>query len=336
MADLTTRFIGLELKNPLIAGASGLTSNINSIKKLEDAGAAALVTKSLFEEQIELEKAKLEAELHKNDNLYSEMLSLFPNIEHGGPKAHLMWVRRTREAVSIPVIASLNAVSKDTWVEYASKLAETGVNGLELNFYASPRSMDDVGVQIEEEQVDILKAVRKAVSLPLCVKLSPFYTNPLKVIQCMDEAGADGFVLFNRLFQPDIDVDQEKNIFPLGFSGKTDNRLPLRYSGLLYDKIKGGICASSGVMDGEDVAKMILAGADAVQVVTTLYKNGVDHIETMLRELSKWMDKKNYRSLSDFRGKMSRARSTDPWVYTRSQYARLLLQPGEKLMKEIT
>jgi len=336
MPDLKSRLMGLELKNPLIAGASGLTADVETIKRLEAAGAAAIVTKSLFEEQIDLERAKLEADLHKNENLHPEMLTLFPNIEHAGPQEHIMWVRRSVQAVSIPVIASLNAVREDTWVEYAGKLAEAGVAALELNFYASPRSFETSGAKIEEEQLRILTKVRKTVDLPLCVKLSPFYANPLHLIQCMDEAGADAFVLFNRLFQPDIDAAKQEHVFPLGFSAKTDNRLPLRFAGLLYDSVKGGICAGGGVFDGEDVVKMILAGADAVQMVSALYKNGVDHLGTVLRDVGGWMDEGGYGSLSDFRGKMSRARSTDPWIYTRSQYAKLLLQAGDKLMRDIT
>ena len=335
MADLKMQYMGLPLKNPIIVGASGLTSSIASMKKIEESGAGALVTKSLFEEQIQLEKMKLESELQRNENLYGEMLTLFPRLEHAGPKEHLMWVAEAKKSLSLPVIASLNAVERTTWVEYAAQLAETGVDGLELNFYASPRSMDKSGAEIEDEQTAIVADVKKAVALPVAVKLSLFYTNPLQIIQRMDEAGADAFVLFNRLFQPDIDVNEEKNTFPLGFSQKSDHRAPLRFAGLLSGNIKADVCASSGIMDGEDVAKMILAGAGAVQVVTTLYRNTISHVSTLIETLKSWMEEKGYDTLDDFKGRMSRNRSKDPWIYTRSQYVKILLRAGEDIIKEI-
>ena len=335
MADLKSQYMGLTLSNPIIAGASGLTSNISSMKKIEEAGAGALVTKSLFEEQVQIEKLKFEAEMEQNQNLYGEMTSIFPRLEHAGPKEHLMWVQEAKKSLTIPVIASLNATERSTWVEYAAQLEQTGVDGLELNFYASPRSIDLPGEEIEAEQASIVADVKKAVSIPIAVKLSLFYTNVLQIIKRLDDAGADAVVLFNRLFQPDIAVDEEKNIFPLGFSQKSDHRVPLRYSGLLYGQIGSKICASSGIMDGEDVVKMILAGADTVQVVTTLYKNTVSHMATIIESLDTWMGEKGYKSLDDFRGKMSRDQSKDPWVYTRSQYVKTLLRAGKDIIGDI-
>jgi dihydroorotate dehydrogenase (fumarate) len=196
MADLKTKYLGIELKNPVIIGASNLVTDISNIKKAEEFGAAAIVYKSLFEEQIQLERAQLEDELHEYDERHAEMVSLFPSVEHAGPEEHLLNLRKVKESVSIPVIASLNAIYKETWVEYASLVEQTGVDALELNFYFVPREMKTDGRSINENQISILKAVKEKVKLPVSVKLSPFYANPLNIISLMDKAGARGFVLF--------------------------------------------------------------------------------------------------------------------------------------------
>lgn len=325
MIDLKTTYMGIELKNPIIAGASELSSDMEKIKKIEKAGAGALVIKSLFEEQIQLETYKFDEEQAKYDELHAEMITVHPDIEHAGPAEHLMWVRKAKEAVKIPVIGSLNCVNKDTWIEYAKKLTETGIDGLELNFYTVPTNFDKSGDQIENEQIEILKAIKQAVSIPVSVKLSTFYSNPLNFISKIDKVGVNGFVLFNQFFQPDINITREANTFPFNLSQRKDHRLPLRFSGLLYNKINGDVCASTGIMQGEDVIKMILAGADCVQVVSTLYKNKIDHISKMLDGMEQWMDQKGYKSLDDFRGKLSQKNMKDPWVYKRAQYIRLLL-----------
>jgi dihydroorotate dehydrogenase (fumarate) len=327
MASMKTLYMGITLNNPLIAGASSLTNQLDTIKQLEEAGAGALILPSLFEEQIQLEKLRLEEELSKFDNLYAEMADVFPEVEHAGPQEHLIWVRKAKESVHIPVIASLNAVNRETWLEYAKLLEQTGVDGLELNFYATPSDFDRNGAEIENEQVEILAEVKKSVSVPVSVKLSINYTNPLNLIKKLDGTGVNGFVLFNRFFQPDINTEKEKNIFPWNLSDVKDNRLPLRYTGLLYGNIKGDICSSTGIMTGKDIVKMILAGATCVQCVSTLFKNKIAHVGTMKQDLEKWMDERGYKDLESFRGKMSKKNSEDPWVYTRSQYVKMLLKP---------
>jgi dihydroorotate dehydrogenase (fumarate) len=329
MGSLQTRYMGIALANPIMAGASDLTSNVDSIKRIEEAGAGALVLKSLFEEQIQLEKFRLEEDLERGSELYAEMVSIFPKLQHAGSREHLMWVKKSRDAVKIPVFASLNAVARATWVEYARQLADQGVDGLELNFFATPRDFDLGGALVEEEQLDAVREVRSALKVPLAVKLSIFYTNPLNLINRLDREGVNGFVLFNRFFQPDINVDLEGMTQPFNFSIQADNRLPLRFTGLLHGKIKADVCASTGIMTGKDVAKMILAGAPAVQVVTALYRNGVKSIRAMLDELSRWMDGKSYASIDAFRGKLSAKNAKDPWAYTRAQYAKMLLSPKE-------
>jgi dihydroorotate dehydrogenase (fumarate) len=329
MGSLQTRYMGIALANPVVAGSCDLTSNVDSIKRIEDAGAGAVVLKSLFEEQIQLERMKLEDDLDTGSELYSEMASIFPKLKHAGPKEHLHWVKKSREAVKIPLFASLNAVERGTWVEYAKQLADQGVNGLELNFFATPRDFDTSGADVEKEQLDTVHEVRNAVSIPLAVKLSVFYSNPLNMVSTLDKAGVNGFVLFNRFFQPDIDPETESMRQPFNFSIEADNRLPLRFAGLLHGRIKADVCASTGIMNGMDVARMILAGAAAVQVVTGLYRNGVKSIGTMLSELGAWMDGRSYAGIDAFRGKLSAKNATDPWAYTRAQYAKMLLSPKE-------
>jgi dihydroorotate dehydrogenase (fumarate) len=333
MADLSTKYMGLQLKNPIIAGASNLSENLDKLQQMEEAGASAVVYKSLFEEQIQLERAQMDEELTEFDERHPEMIKTHPNIQHAGPEDHLLALQRAKAALDIPIIASLNAVNPETWVEYAKKIVDTGVDALELNFFHIPSDIDKEGVEVEEQQVATLKSIRKQVSIPISVKLSPFYSNILNVVQIMDEEAVDGFVLFNRLFEPEVNIHKEEHTFPFNLSSKGDHKLPLRYSGLLYDNINAAICASTGVFSGEDALKMIMAGADCVQVVSTLYKNKIQHISTMLEDMEKWMDANGYKSLKDFKGKLSRKNVKDPFVYKRAQYVDILLNPEEIIKK---
>ncbi len=332
MANLQASYMGIDLKNPIIAGASELTRNVASIKKLEEAGAAALVTKSLFEEQVQLERFKLEEEATMYSERHAQMSSLFPQMEHAGPQEHLMWVKKSKEAVSIPVIGSLNCVNHETWVEYATMMQDTGVDGLELNFYASPRDAEQSGASIEDEQVAVAEEVVKAVSIPVSVKLSLFYSNPLHVISRFDKAGVKGIVLFNRLFQPDFDIEKEQNTLPFNLSSHIDSRVPLRFSGMLYGNIQADVCSNTGIFEGSDVVKMLLAGAECVQVVSTLFVNKMTHLQKMLKDVESWMDGKGYGLLTDFRGNMSKKNGKDPWSYERSQYVKLLFE-AENIIK---
>ncbi len=333
MADLKTKFMGIDVKNPIVVGACNLSQNPETLVQLEKAGASAIVYKSLFEEQIQYERIQMNESLHEFDDRHAEMTSIHPRLEHGGPKEYLLELKKAKEALSIPLIASLNAVYKETWVEYAQLIQETGVDGIELNFYAAPKDAVTEAVAIENQQLDILKAVRKVVSIPVGVKLGPFYSNPVYVASQMDKLGVNGFVMFNRLFQPDIDVEGEKHVFPFFLSREGDYRLSLRFTGMLYKHIKANICANTGIYSGKDVARMILAGADCVQVVSALYKNKPAHISSMLSELEKWMEAKSYSSLADFQGKLSKASISDPFAYSRAQYVDILMRPEEILKK---
>jgi dihydroorotate dehydrogenase (fumarate) len=331
MADLGTTYMGIRLKNPVIAGASPLTSRIESVKRLEDAGAAAVVTASLFEEQIQIERHVFEEAQERYDNVSAEMVTTFPRGEHAGPDEHLMWVRKTKEAVRIPVIGSLNAVEPKTWTTYARKMAETGVDGIELNFYARPTDFGRPGAEVEREQLDVLRDILNGVKIPVSVKLSVHYTNPLSFVKELDKLGVRGFVLFNRFFQPDIDVDKLEHVNKLNLSEPTDTRLALRYAGMLHGQISGDVCASTGIYDGESVAKVLLAGAACAQCASALIKNKAAHVGTMVKGLETWMQRKSFTRIEEFRGKLSRANAADPWAYLRAQYVRIVMSRPSSL-----
>jgi dihydroorotate dehydrogenase (fumarate) len=333
MVDLKTKYLGLELKNPVILGASNLVTKLDNLKRAEEAGAAAVVYKSLFEEQIQLESAQMDDQLEEYNERNAEMVKLFPTIEHAGPEEHLINLRKVKETLGIPVIASLNALYTESWIDYAQQLEQTGVDALEFNFFYIPRDTQTDGRDVNNQQIEIIKAVRPKVKLPISVKLSPFYANPLNIISQMDKIGVDGFVLFNRLFQPDIDIEREQHFSPFNLSSPDDNKLSIRFAGLLYDQIQASICSNTGIYTGSDVVKMILAGADCVQVVSTVYKNKIEYISTILKDLEKWMESKNYSRLSEFRGKLSQKNTNDPFVYKRAQYIDLLLK-SEQIFKK--
>jgi len=322
MANLKTRYMGLELKNPVIAGASNLVTDPENLKKIEKSGAAAIVYKSLFEEQVQLENLEQYERITEYDERNAEMVTLFPGHlrDSSYPVQHLTNLKKAKESVSIPVFASLNALSDDTWVEYAKELEKTGVDGLELNFYTTPEKPDMAPGEIEKRHVLTFEKVKSAVKIPVAVKLSPFYTNPLKLISDLDNSGADALVLFNRLFQPDIDISSETHMFPYSLSNVEDNRLPLRFASLLYKNARASLCTSSGIFNGYDVVKMILAGSDAVQVVSTLYLNQISVIESMIKEFENWMDSKGYETIDSFRGKLSKNNSEDSLPFHRTQY----------------
>lgn len=335
MANLTTKYMGLDLKNPVIVGANNLTTNIDKLKRMEEAGAAAIVFKSLFEEQIQLESLEAHEQLTEYEDRNAEMITLFPKAgqETDYPADHLLKLKKAKESVNIPLFASLNALNDDTWVEYAKKIEETGVDGIELNFYTVPEKGAGEQDNIEKKQTETLKKVISAVNIPVSVKLSPYYTNPLKLISGLDSAGANGFVMFNRLFQPDIDIDLEKHHFPYNLSNKEDNRLPMRFAGMLYGNTKASICANTGIFNGHDVIKMLLAGADTVQIVSTLYLNKIEVIGSILDEIEKWMDSKGYAAIDSFRGKLSRKNSENKLPYRRAQYIDYMNTTSEILKK---
>ncbi len=329
MANLQSKYMGIPLKNPFIVGACSMTAHMDAIKRIEEAGAAAIVIQSLFEEQIQLQRMRLDEELTLHDNLDAEIQDIFPDIEHSGPDEHLMWVRKAKEAVNIPVIGSLNCTNPETWADWAVKMEETGVDGLELNFFAIPTDAGRSAADIEAEQIDTLKKVKSRVKVPVSVKLSAFYTSPLEFISRMDATGAAGFVLFNRLFHPSFNIEKETGQYPFNLSTSGDHRLALRFVGLLHGKLKGSICASNGIHTGDDAIEALLAGADVFQAVSTLYRNRVNVIGTVLKDIDAWMDRKGYKDLDAFRGKLSVEKTSDKWTYRRAQYVKMLLKADD-------
>jgi len=335
MNNLKTKYMGLELKNPIIVGASNLSTSVENLKRIEEAGAGAIVYKSVFEEQVQLESLELSERKSEYNERNAEMINLFPDTgsDPSDIREHLAALKKAKETVSIPVFASINAINNKTWVEYARKIEGTGVDGLELNFYSVPERFNSDFTDIEKREIKILKDVKEAVKIPVAVKLSPFYSNPLQLFSALDKAGANALVLFNRLFQPDIDIDKEEHFFPYTLSNKEDHRLPLRFAGLLHGNTKASICANSGILNGSDVIKMILAGADTVQVVSTLYLNQIEVIKKMLDDIEKWMNLKGYKNIESFRGKLSMKNTDNKLPYNRVQYMDFLMSTTEILKK---
>jgi len=326
MTNLKTKYMGIELDNPIILGACNMSKELDDLKKAEELGVAAIVYKSLFEEQIQLERLQLDEKLTEFNDIYAEMVTTHPNIKYAGPEEHLLNLRKTKESLSIPVIASLNAINSETWIKYAGLIRETGVDGIELNFYHIPSDFNRNAKEIEDEQSNIMKEIRKTISIPISVKLSTNYSNILNFIIGLDQTGVDAFVLFNSFFQPDIDIVNEKHVKSFNFSNEGDYRKSLRYSGLLFENIKADVCSSYGIFTGADVIKLILSGSSCVQGVSTFYKNGLKQITDIKKELVEWMDIKNYKSIDEFKGKLSKNKlNPSSLAYERAQYVELLM-----------
>lgn len=331
MKNLSTIYAGIALKNPIVVGSSNLVYQLNYLEEMQEAGAAAIVFKTLFEEQIEWEKIKLARELTQYDELHPEMATLFPKLEHAGPEEHLMKLYKATSRLSIPVIGSLNCLDISTWKDYAKRMEDTGIKALELNLSTLPLKDNLSPEDLENEIINVIEHVGSVISIPIIVKISPFYTNILHMIKRIEKAGAKGIVLFNRLYQPDINIEEEKFSFSDFLSTSQDNRLTLRYVGMLHGNTSISLIANTGIHHASDVIKMLLAGADAVQIVSTLYLHKIQYISNILSDLEAWMDRKNYQSLADFRGKLSRKNTTDPLAYKRSQYIDILMNSNDLL-----
>ncbi len=328
MPNLKTTYMGIELNSPIVVASSSISSFIDRIKLAEQAGAGLLVIRSLFEEQILMDALRLEEELSVGADIFPESLSYFPDLEHGKADEHLMWIEKARKEVKLPLIASLNAVSSGGWVKYAKQLEATGVDGLELNVYAVAADQKVNGAVLEAQLYEIVEAVIGEVDIPVAVKLSPFYTSIANVVSEVDKRGAKAVVLFNRFLQPDIDPKTETLVSEMVYSSPEEMKLPLRWVALLYGRVKTDLALNTGVHSGLDAAKALLAGAQVVQTASSLLKQGVPYLSTMIRELEGWMDEHDYKNLDDFRGKMSQRETDDPFAFERAQYVKLLL--GQK------
>ncbi len=326
MADLSTTYMGVPLKNPLVVAASAISNYVDKIKRCEEYGAGALVIRSLFEEQIQHDDTTMADFLERAANISPEIHSSFyPPIDFGGGREHMMWVEKTRRAVAMPIFASLNAVTPGSWVNYARQLAETGIDGLEINYYYVAADPNVPGAELEKRLVDIVASVKQAVDIPVAVKLSPFYTSIAHLVKQLEAAGADAVVLFNRFLQPTIDIQEQGIVNEMVYSTPQELKLPLRWVALLYGRTNLDLILNTGVHTGEDMVKALLAGAKAVQVASTLFINGLPYISTMLLDLQNWMGEHGYSSLDEFRGAVSQQSVRDPFGFERAQYMQLLL-----------
>jgi len=322
--NLKTNYMGIELENPLVVAASSISSMVDRIEMAQRAGAGALIIRSLFEEQIQLDALHLDEELAVGSERFAESLSYFPDLKHGGSSEHLKWIEKSREAVSMPLIASLNAATPGAWSKYARQLQDTGVNGLELNVYAVPTDPKKSALQIEQELYEIVEAVVSEVEIPVAVKLSPFYTSLPNVTSELAKRKVSALVLFNRFLQPDIDPLSEDLHSEMVLSSPSEIKLPLRWIALLYGRTACDLILNTGAHSGLDMAKALLAGATAIQSASALLKHGIPYISTMLRDLENWMRERGYESLDDFRGKLSQKESDDPFSLERAHYIKLL------------
>jgi dihydroorotate dehydrogenase (fumarate) len=325
--DLKTKYLGLELKNPIVPSASPLTVNVDHVKRMEDHGAAAVVMYSLFEEQIVQEQKELDTFLTQGTEEFAEALSYFPEpdeFHNANAEEYLEQIRKLKNAVDIPVIASLNGVSAGGWIQYSKKIEEAGADALELNIYYIPTDPDMTAQQVEQMYIDDLKTVKQSVKIPVAVKLSPYFTAFANMAKKLDEAGADGLVLFNRFYQPDIDLETLDVVYDLEFSTSYELRLPLRWIAILYGKIKANMAATSGIHTAEDVLKAIMVGADVAMIASVLFQKGPRHIERMLNDIQSWMETHDYESIEQMKGSMSLKALRQPTAYMRANYMKVL------------
>jgi dihydroorotate dehydrogenase (fumarate) len=324
--DLTTNYLGLNLRTPLVPSASPLSEEIDNIKRMEDAGAAAVVLHSLFEEQLRQERAELHHHLEQGTESFPEALTYFPEPEEFrlGPEEYLQHIARAKKAVRIPVIASLNGSSVGGWTSYAKQIQQAGADALELNIYYIPTSANLSAGEVEQTYLDILSAVKMEVTIPVAVKLSPFFTNFACMARKLAENGADGLVLFNRFYQPDIDLETlevEPNIL---LSTPMAMRLPLRWIAILYRRLNVSLAATSGIHRATDALKMLMAGADVTMLCSVLIRHGIGQIKIIERDLVAWMEEHEYESVNQLKGSLSQKNCPEPAAFERAQYMRAI------------
>jgi dihydroorotate dehydrogenase (fumarate) len=326
MPDLTTTYLGLALKNPLVASASPLSRKLDTVRHLEDAGASAIVMYSLFEEQITHESYELDHYLERGTHSFAESLNYFPDLDsyNLGPERYLEHLQRVKQAVDIPVIGSLNGVSPGGWVEYAHRIEQAGADALELNIYNVPTEVDLSGAELEESYVQLVRDVRARVKLPVALKLSPFFTSLPHTAKRFVEAGANGLVLFNRFYQPDFDLEELEVVPNLELSTSHELRMPLRWIAILYGRIATDFALTSGVHTAQDVLKAMMAGANVAMMASTLLHNGIGRIMHILHDLQEWMELHEYESIRQMRGSMSQRAIADPAAFERANYMKAL------------
>ncbi len=326
MADLKTTYLGLNLKNPIVASASPLSKKFENVKKLEDSGVSAIVMYSLFEEQITHESNALDYFLNRGTETYAEALSYFPELENYnvGPESYLDLVHKIKSSVNIPVIGSLNGISSGGWIEYAKKIEDAGADALELNIYYIPTETTIDSKELEDAQVELVKDVKNSISIPLAVKLSPYYTALPNFAKRLTTAGADALVLFNRFYQADIDIETLEVNPNLVLSDSRDLLLPLRWTAILYGRVHADLALTSGVHTETDILKAMMAGANIVALASELIANGPERVTALLAALEAWMAEYEYKSIEQMRGSMSHKAVAEPAAFERANYMKIL------------
>jgi len=324
--DLSTTYLGLKLRTPLVPSASPLSEEVDNIKRLEDAGASAVVLYSLFEEELRNDRIELAQHLEHGTESFPEALTYFPEPEDLklGPEEYLKHIAQAKAAVNIPIIASLNGSSAGGWTDYAKQIEQAGADALELNIYYIPTDMDMTGSEVEQKYVDILKAVKSKVSIPVAVKLSPFFSSFANMAKRLDDAGANGLVLFNRFYQPDINLENLEIHPNILLSTPMAMRVPLRWVAILYGQIKASLAATSGVHRATDVLKMLMAGADVTQLCSVLLRHGARQLTAIEKDLVAWMEEHEYESVEQLKGSLSQKNCDDPSAFERAQYMRAI------------
>jgi dihydroorotate dehydrogenase (fumarate) len=323
---LTTNYLGLTLKNPIVASSSPLTHTVDSIRRLEDAGAAAVVMYSLFEEQITFDSFYVDYYLTSGTNSYAESLSYFPEMQgyNVWPDEYMNLVRRAKQAVDIPIIGSLNGVSAGGWTDYAALMQEAGADALELNVYYIPTNEDLKGTEVENIYLEILREVKRSVSIPLAIKLSPYFSSTANMAKRLVEEGANGLVLFNRFYQPDIDLETLEVVPRLVLSNSSELRLPLRWVAVLYGRLLADLAITTGIHTSQDVLKALMVGAKVTMMASELLQNGIRRISVILDEMRSWMDEQEYESVAQMIGSMSQQHCAEPAAFERANYMKML------------
>lgn len=324
MIDLSSGYLGLKLRTPLVASASPLSHELDGIRRLEDAGASAVVLYSLFEEQLRREEWELDHYLSIGTESFAESLTYLPARSefHTGPEGYLCHIEKAKRAVRIPIIASLNGVTLGGWTKYARGMEYAGADAIECNIYSIAADMNVTGSEIEQTYIDIVREVKASVGIPVTVKLGPFFSNMANLAKRLVEAGADGLTLFNRFYQPDIDLDELEVRPKVLLSTAQDLRLPLTWIGILYGRLGASLAATSGIDDAQDVIKLLMAGADITMLCSSLLRHGIEHLSVIERHLRDWMEKHEYESVDQMQGSMSQLRCSDPGAFERAQYMR--------------
>ena len=324
MIDLTTKYLGLRLRSPLVVSASPLSRDIESICHMEEAGASAVVLYSLFEEQLRQEELDFDYHLAAGTESFAESLTYFPQPSefHTGPEGYLDHIRKAKAATSIPIIASLNGSTMGGWTKFAGQIERAGADAIECNIYYIPTDPELAAGEIENTYLEILRAVKSTVTIPVAVKLSPFFSNLANMAHRLDEAGADGLALFNRFYQPDVDLESLEIRPNVLLSTPQALRLPLTWIGILHGRVKADLAATGGVHNAEDVIKLLMVGANVTMMCSALMRHGINHLRHIERELGDWMEEHEYESVAQMQGSMSQMKCPDPQAFERAQYMR--------------